>query len=228
MVLTDKEKFEDCMIRCFQNYRAAVDGRLLDEWFEELKSFNMFSLEQAFRIYKREHERFPPTLATIIKIAKRTSAEERTNIRDDCPRKCFFTNCFSDDVEYYPTNPDILMCRLHCDEMILKTDPDSIQAEVIRGARRFEAQAKEAGLTNSDYFKKSQPALFNAINKNRQSEKSEVARRAVVNALGNFFATPLPTEERKKILVEMNAVVIEAKLRNDDGVAQTDDLVKDT
>lgn len=206
MLLTDKDKFDHCMLRCFQNFRSAVDDKLLDEWFDELKSFSMFSIEMAFKIYKRENEKYPPTLAAIIRLAKKTAVEEYSKLRNDQPRKCYVENCFDPDIDRCCYNPSLMVCRLHMDEMILKLDANSPRAQVIRMMRESEKERKQIGLSGLEYFKMKNPQIFNAIEKMRASEQKETARKKVVRAVQDFYDTPLSPDERKKIIAELRNV----------------------
>lgn len=73
MISTDKKDFSDSMISCFQNYRANISKQLIDEWFEELMGFSFFHVRQAFRKYTNENEKYPPTRAAIINLAKKNT-----------------------------------------------------------------------------------------------------------------------------------------------------------
>lgn len=63
---------------------------------------------------------------------------------------------------------NVWMCRKHSDEWILKTQPDSIAEKIILGARKIEADAKAAGMTNLEYFLKTNPVKYVAVQKSMQ------------------------------------------------------------
>ena len=165
MFPTDKKEFDHCMIRCFQNYRAAIDDGLLDEWFEELKGFNYFHVRNGFKRYVRENEKYPPTLAVIIRLAKKSAGEEYVKLRDERPRRCYVVNCREQDVWTCMYDPKILICRLHEDELILKTNPNSIHAQIIRGIRGIEEECKNRGITAREAMKIDYPTWYSIIEK---------------------------------------------------------------
>ena len=153
MFPTDKEEFDHCMIRCFQNYRAAIDDGLLDEWFEEFGGFNFFHVRNAFKTYVRENEKFPPTLAAIIRLSKKSSREHNQKVLQERPRRCYVNSCMDNEVEECWIDTKVLICRFHMEEMILKTRPDSIDARIIRGAKEFEVNARKLGIYNYEHFR---------------------------------------------------------------------------
>ncbi len=74
---------------------------------------------------------------------------------------------------------DIWMCQKHSEDWILKTQPDSIEAKIILGARKIEEEAKASGLSNREYFKQTNPKAFAAVQK---------SMREVHKARDNLFA----------------------------------------
>lgn len=213
MLPFDRKKFDECMVSCFQNFRAATEDGLLNEWFDELKGFGMFAVDMAFRKYKREHEKYPPTLAAIIRLAKQSVGEKRTQFRDERQNKCYVDNCFNEDIEECCYNHEVMVCRLHMDEMILKLESHSPRADMIRHYRFCEDERRQLGLTGLQYLKMKNPKLFDSIEKMRESERKEVARKKVVRAVQDFYDTPISPEERKKIVAELRDVAIEGASR---------------
>lgn len=157
------------MIRCFQNYRASIDDGLLDEWFEELKEFPMFCVNAAFRKYKREYDKYPPTLAVIIRLAKKSAGEQYTKLRDERPRRCYVDNCGEQDVWACMYDPNILICRLHEDELILKTHPNSIHAQIVIWARVVEEECRKRGVSVQEATKLDYPVWYSIIERGGKS-----------------------------------------------------------
>ena len=213
MLPTDRDKFDECMIGCFQNFRTAADDKLLDEWFRELKDFSMYAIEMSFRKYKREHERYAPTLAIIIKYAKLYSSEERIRLRDNRSNKCCVDNCFNEDIAEYCYDPSFMICKFHEDEMILKLDPQSPRASAIRGYKFYEDERLQLGLTGLQYVKMKDPGMFRDIKKMRERDIREAARKKVIRAVQDFYDTPLSAGERKKIVAELRDVAAEGANR---------------
>jgi hypothetical protein len=77
--------------------------------------------------------------------------------------RCYVMGCAAKADERRGDN--FWMCRKHSDDWILKTQPDSIESIVILGSRKIEAEAKAAGMTNREYFEKSNPMSFDAVQK---------------------------------------------------------------
>lgn len=215
MLPADKDRFDKLMIGCFQNFRVAVSAELLDEWFEELKEFNLFCVENAFRQYKREKEWPPPVIASIINLAIKASGEYYSHLRDNKKNKCHVANCFSKDIEECSYNRNVMVCRFHMDEMTLELEPDSPGADNIRLARQAEKERNELGLTGSQYVKLKNPELFRCVEKMSGADRVETARKKIIVALGDFYDTKLSPEEREKIVGEMRTVAIAAKTREE-------------
>jgi hypothetical protein len=169
MLHSDKKDFSALMTNCWQNFRAAVTSSLIDDWFEELKEFEYFHVRNAFRRYVRETEKYPPTLAAIIRLAKKSAGEEYVNLRDKRPRRCYIDNCSEQDVWTCMYDPKILICRLHEDELILKTHPNSIHAQIIRWARVVEEECRKRGVSAQEATKLDYPTWYSIIDKGGKS-----------------------------------------------------------
>jgi len=178
MLSTDREIFSETMINCFQNFRAAISSALVNEWFEELQEFDFFHIRNAFKTYVRENEKFPPTLATIIRLSKKTKFEKNEN--SSGKQKCYVANCESEADERRGEN--VWMCGKHSDDWILKTQPDSLTAEILRRAKKFEEEAKAAGMSNYEYFKHSNPKGFEKF-------KNMVGSKTKINSSDDLFGS---------------------------------------
>jgi len=77
--------------------------------------------------------------------------------------RCYVMGCAAKADERRGEN--YWMCRKHSDDWILKTQSDSIEARVILGSRKIEDEAKSAGMTNREYFEKSNPKGFAVVQK---------------------------------------------------------------
>jgi|GEM_PF-4746534 hypothetical protein len=72
--------------------------------------------------------------------------------------RCFVIGCNSIADERRGEN--VWMCRHHSDEYILKIFPHSIEASVILTSRRLEKEAREAGMTNQEYFRATNKSAY--------------------------------------------------------------------
>jgi hypothetical protein len=77
--------------------------------------------------------------------------------------RCYVFNCNAKADERRGEN--IWMCAKHSEDWILKTQPDSLEAKVILGARKIESEAKAAGMTNREYFEKINPRGYEMVQK---------------------------------------------------------------
>jgi len=179
MLATDKTEFSSIMINCFQNFRAAISTAMVNEWFEELKGFDYFHIRNAFRTYTNENEKYAPTRAAIINLAKKNANKlhyEKMNVD-----RCFVEPCKNKaeqtrgNLDEFGNIKNIRMCSFHDDAWILKMQPNSLAAKNILGARKSESEAKALGMTGFEYFKKLNPKGFDAVQKmiTRKSECRE-------------------------------------------------------
>lgn len=183
MLPSDHVDFSKIMINCFQNFRAAISTAMVDEWFDELKGFDFFHIGHAFRKYTNENERYAPTRAAIINLAKKNATKLQSDKNNS--EKCYVSPC--DKIpEYRRGNKnnfgkvdDIFMCKDHDELWILKMLPNSLEAEMIKRSKKIEADAKLAGLSNREYFKQTNPKAFAAVQK---------SMREVHKARDNTFA----------------------------------------
>jgi hypothetical protein len=159
----DWENFSKAMVSCFQNFRAAISKELMSEWFDELKEFDLLDIRSAFKMYVRETESFPPTLATIIRLANKSAEQRYAKIINEQPKRCCVENCNAKNVDAHWYCPQTLICRLHMEEAILSTSPNSVEAKIIKEAREFEHQIKLRGETAEEHFAKSNPEWFAKI-----------------------------------------------------------------
>lgn len=170
----------------------------LARWFRALEFIDMARIKKAFAEYlcDSRQSKFPPKEGQILEIIKTLPFDIRLV-------RCSWETCSDVGIDRLG---DYFYCRNHCDEMILKNDPDSSQADVIRESRRLALEAKEFGISTRAYFEKCEPAFFNSINKMRGDGEIETARKKIVRALQDFYDTPLSVTDRQKILAELREV----------------------
>jgi hypothetical protein len=183
MLMNDKMQFAAMMTNCFQNYSRQIPKGFIDDWFDELKAFNSFHVTQAFKTHLRENEKFPPTLAAVIKLCKKSAAEQYAKIRNERIGKCYVVGCKEETTQKFSEN--IMMCRKHSGDYYLKTQPNSIEAEIVRSSKKFENEAKEKGMTNHEYFKFLNPpgkSFFSDVmtkNMNLRKSLSEIGGKKI-------------------------------------------------
>lgn len=82
--------------------------------------------------------------------------------------RCYVMGCERKADERRGEN--LWMCCNHSDDWILKSQKDSIEAKVILDARKIEEKAKVAGIPNREYFEKSNPSSYDAVQKMMQKK----------------------------------------------------------
>ena len=113
------------MANCFQNFRAEVSKGIIAEWFEELEGFDFFHVRNAFKTYVRENEKFPPTLATIIRLSKKSFGNDNDKPKETF-QKCFINNCTENADERRGIagdkglEHDVWMCGKHSEQLFLR------------------------------------------------------------------------------------------------------------
>lgn len=207
MIPSDQSKFYKFMRDIFLEewpFVQPLTSDQLSRWFRALELIDLDRIKIAFGKYlcDSHQSKSPPKSAAILEIIKDIPF-------DTSKLKCYVDNCFDKDVEMCCYNNKIMVCRFHADEMILKLDAQSPRAQVIRILREYEKERNDLGMSGRDYIKMKNPRLFDTFEKMRVADRKEGARKNIVNALHNFYDTPLSPEERKKILADMRSIAIE-------------------
>jgi len=156
MLSTDKIDFSKTMISCFQNFRANISQEIVCEWFDELKSYEFFHVQNAFRHYVNENDKYPPSRGSIIKILRKnlSNLNENDVNNEFSNRSCGYRGCEKGGNEVHHFG-DGYLCVFHWEEWALKNENlnggNEIQATRIRLSRQFEKEAKGLGVSNRDF-----------------------------------------------------------------------------
>lgn len=219
MIAVDKEKFILLVSNCFQNYSREVSDELIDDWFEELRGFSFYHLRKAFSKYCRKEDRYSPNLAKIIKLCKLEASQRLAKERDEKLKQCYVDHCKSKELQPCSFNPAVSICRNHEDDLILKTNPHSFQAEIVRRSQQFEEEAKLLGRTNQEHFSKTNAKVFEMLTKRRKQIENEEVGKKAVKALRDFYFADLPPDIRQSGVEAMRRVIEEAKIKKSTDMA---------
>lgn len=154
------ESVNDYLKRQFrEHYRLSLSEATIAEWVIDLKGFKYIEIVRAFDKYRASDKKYSPKSNEIRYLILDGKREEKKETKNNC----YVVSCKNSANERRDEN--IWMCRKHSDDWILKTQPESIEAKIILGARKIEAEAKVAGMTNREYFEKSNPSSFDVLQK---------------------------------------------------------------
>lgn len=155
------ESLSDYLKRQFrEHYRLSLSEITIAEWVIDLKGFKYIEIVKSFDQYRSSGKNFSPTSRAIRNILFENVKEEEKKISNNA---CYILTCKKLGDER--RSEKIWMCRQHSDDWILKTQHGSIAAKIILDAAQIECDAKNAGLSNRDYFKKENPKAFAALQK---------------------------------------------------------------
>jgi hypothetical protein len=133
-----------------EHWGSSLSEEGLAEWILDLSGFNLYQITQAFAEH-RKFSSYRPKAKDILGILI-DKLPKSNDIQNNVKEKCYVISCKNNDIDPCAYNPKVFMCRFHHDEYILKVHPGTIQAEVIRRARKFQEEAKEFGMTGKEYF----------------------------------------------------------------------------
>jgi len=210
MIPSDQPVFYKFMKDIFLEEWPAVPALKPDQlsrWFRALEVIDIARIKKAFEEYlcDSRQSKFPPKEGQILEIVKTIPFDTRSV-------RCTWQGCREIGSEMIR---NYFYCLPHYDEMIVKNEPDSIQAQVIVNINRLKAEAKAAGITSLEYFKKSEPALFNAIKRRRGEDKVRAAEEKILRAIADFYETKIEKEDRDRIVGKMKVESRYYKLREE-------------
>lgn len=102
---------------------------------------------------------------------------EKGNVRAPITYRCYVTGCNEKADER--RGESVWMCYHHSEEWILKTQPYSLQAEIISNAKRMAKEAKDAEMSNFDYFRAFNPRGYDFFKKMTSEEKTKLEGRGL-------------------------------------------------
>lgn len=167
-----------------RQFREQFPGKSLSElslaeWVRDLSGFTFVQIEQAFTQHRQQSDWRPQSKHIREIIFSKLPRSNEGSLQSKS--KCYVISCRNLDIEQCFDNPEIQMCRFHHDEYILKMHPQSPQADCIRLARKFEEEAKAAGMTNQEYFSFKNPAGYAAA-QGRMKKAADMAKKVVSEA----------------------------------------------
>ena len=144
----DAQKFNDIMELTGEMYGKSISAGLVKLYWESLNGYGIEPILQAFRLYNQDEKskKFP----IINEILKKLRPDNRDTRKSD---KCYEHDCKEKVVQFmFDQNK---FKRGFCSEHYIKYAPKSdIDKLIDDGAKQFEQEAKELGLTNQQYFRK--------------------------------------------------------------------------
>jgi hypothetical protein len=144
----DVQKFNELMDLTAEIYDKKLSSGLAKLYWDDLHRYGLEAIEQAFRLYRQDekNKKFP-TVAHILQKLRPDNRDKRTI------SKCFDFDC-TEPVTHY-VNDLTNIKRGLCSKHYVKYAPKSeIDKRIDDGAKQFEKEAKELGLTNQQYFRK--------------------------------------------------------------------------
>lgn len=210
MIPSDRQDFFDYLNKTFLEEwpKFILSGEQLEKWFQALSDASMQRIEKAFDLYLQDGSiaMYAPKVGKIKDILKSVPFETKFE-------RCAWKDCPQTGDELFSIK--YWFCGKHANQMHIKYFPHSTRAISALNHKKYEEEMKASGLSGYEYYKKSDPKIFEHITQKRQVDR---AKENVTRSMREFLSVKIPQDERQKIIREMRKEIRSAQARNDEPI----------
>lgn len=145
----DLDKFSELMKATGEMHGKSVSNPLVKMYWDDLHRFGMEAVDQAFRLH-RQDEKEGKMFPRVLDILKRLRPDNKDHRLSE---KCYHLDCKEKVTQFMFDQNKFKrgFCPTHFDKYKPKSE---IEQRIDDGAKQFDQEAKELGLTNQQYFRK--------------------------------------------------------------------------